>query len=103
MSIFVAVPGSYLKHKRNVWTRQQYKKKAKAKTLRITSQEVNHSEVHISVEKEASKHVVLRHKAPLDWSTTSLRAVIPYVGMALFDQMIMVQYEPIRMRRMGVG
>ena len=97
MPIFVAVPGSYLKYKRNVRTRQQYKKKAKA--LRITSQEVEQSDVYISVEKDG-KHVVLKRKSPLDCVATLLYAIIAFVGII---PMIMVHHELIGMRRMGVG
>ena len=69
---YVAVPGTHLKHKRNVRTRQHHKKK-QAQAQRSTSQvqevehsygqEVEHLDVQISAEK-TSKHVVLHHEAP---------------------------------------
>ena len=46
--------------------------------------------MQVSVEKEASKHVILRHEAPWEWSATSLHAVIPYVGITFFIGMIMI-------------
>ena len=109
MPTFVAVPGSHLKHKRNVRTRQQYKRRkaqAKAKALRVKiqevdhSQEIEHSEVQISVEN-ASKHVVLKRKAPWDCVATLLHAIIAFIGIMV--KPIMIQHGAIGMRRMGVG
>ena len=68
-------------------------------------QEVDHSqEVEYSVRsvENASKHMMLKRNAPWDYVATLLYAVIPCVGMALFDKWIMV-HETIGMRRMGVG
>ena len=109
---YVAVPGTHLKHKRNVRTRQHHKKKAqiKAQAQSIQVQEVKHSygqevehlDVQISAEK-ASKHVVLHHMAPWDWMATSSHAVTPYVEMIMMEPMIMIQNGAICMPRMGVG
>ena len=68
MPIFVAVPGTHLKHKRNVKTRNQYKKKkaqakAQAQAQYVTIQVQEEDSMQITVEK-TSKHVVLYHKAP---------------------------------------
>ena len=115
MSIFIAVPGSHLKHKRNVKTREQYKKKAKAKaqahvTVQVQeaeytqevehTQEVKHS-VRIIVEK-SGKHVFLQS---WNWVTTSPQhaAVISYIEMASFNRMILVQNRAICIPRRGVG
>ena len=93
MPIFIAVPGTHLKHKRNVKTREQYKKKkAQAQHVTVQVQEVERMGIKAYVAEKASKHV-----------TTSLHAVIPWFGMALFDGAFMVQNGAIGMRRMGVG
>ena len=55
--------------------------------------------VRISVEKVASKYAVLQS---LDWSAPHSHAAIPYVGMVLFNGMIMIGGEVWR-PRMGVG
>ena len=102
MPIFVAVPGSHLKHKRNVKTREQYKRrKAQAHHVTIQVQEVERTGIKsYIVEKEASEHVVLQLGA---WSmATSLHAVISRFGTS-FIGTIMVQNGVIYMRRMGVG
>ena len=46
-------------------------------------QEVEHSDVRISIEEEASKHVVLHRQAPWDYVATSPQhaAVISWIGM----------------------
>ena len=85
------------------------KKKAQSQAQRVTTvqvqevdrmQEMEHLGVQISVENEAGKHVVL----PWDYVATSpWHAVISYVGMALFDGMIMVQNGAIWRPRIGVG
>ena len=109
---YVAVPGTHLKHKRNVRTRQQQKKKkAQAQAQRSTSQvqevehsygqELEHLDVQISAEK-TSKHVVLHRKAPWDWMATSSHALTPFVGI-MMEPTIMIQNGAIRMPRMGVG
>ena len=70
MPIFVAVPGSHLKYKRNVRTHQQYKKKAlakaQAKHVTVQVQKEDHIQEIDSVRsvENASKHVVLKRKAP---------------------------------------
>ena len=87
------------KKKRNQKSRNQRKKKAQAQHITIQVQEVEHSDVQISVEK-ASKHVVLQL---WDYVATSWHAVIPWSGMALFSGMIMVQNGAIWRPRMGVG
>ena len=92
------------KKKRNQKTRQHHKKaKAQRVTVQVQEvdhiQEVKHLDGQISVEK-ASKHVVLQ---PWVWMTTSLHAAIPWIGMALFVGMIMVQDGAIWRPRMGVG
>ena len=113
MPIFVAVPGTHLKYKRNVRTRQHYKKKQakQAQAQRSTSQvqevehlygqELEHLDVQISAEK-TSKHVVLHCKAPWDWMATSSHAVTPFIGI-IMEPTIMVQNGAIRMPRRGVG
>ena len=64
----VAVPGTHLKHKRNVRTRQQYKRR---RTLHVTVQssvkEVEYPS-QIRVEKKPRKHVILERTklVPLD-------------------------------------
>ena len=111
MPIFMAVPGSHLKHKRNVKTRQQYKKKAQAQRVTI-QKEMEHLDVQSSGEAAvkctrfgaafpAGKHVFLQS---LDVATSPQHAaVISCVGMALFDEMILVQNGAICRPRMGVG
>ena len=86
-------------------TRNQYKKKAQAQL--VTIQEVKHSygqemdSVRISLEKVASKHVVLQL---WDWMATSLHAaVISCVGMPSFDGMITIGCGIMWRLRMGVG
>ena len=68
-------------------------------------QKVKHSDVQISVEKEASKHAVLHRKALWDWmAASSQHAVVTlWIGMASFNEMIMVGCGENGMRRMGVG
>ena len=104
--IFVTVPGSHLKHKRNVKTREQYKRKKAAQALHVTVQEVDHSQevdsLRISVEKEASKSTVLKRMTLWNCVATSLHAVISRFGMTSFGT-IMIQNGVIGMRRMGVG
>ena len=79
------------------------KKKTQAQRVTATQfQEMEHS-VQISVEKEASKHVVLHRKALWDCVATLWHAVISCVGMTSFGGMIMVQNGAIWRRRMGVG
>ena len=120
MPIFVAVPGSHLKHKQNVRTREQKKKKkAQAQAQRVTIhiqevahiqemdhiQEVKHS-VQISVKKKAGKHVVLQRVQSGAWkmATSPQHAVISCFEMASFiDGLIMVQNGAICMPRTGVG
>ena len=92
------------KKKRNQKTREQYRKKAQAQRVTMQVQEMEHSDVRISVEKEPGKHVVLYRKAPWDCVATSPQhAVISCVEMALFDGMITVLNGAICMLRMGVG
>ena len=107
-------PKSLAKKKRNQRTRQQHKK-AKAQAQRVTTvqvqeadhiQEVEHLDVQISVVK-ASKHEAMAKSfvssVTWHWIPTSAHwhAVIPCVGMALFDGMI--TNGVIGIRRMGVG
>ena len=92
-------PNLLAKKKRNQKTRDQYKRKAQAQAQRVPVQEVEHLDIQISVEKVPSRHVVLKAVTP--WET-SWHAVISYVGMTLFG-MIMIGFEAVRMRRMGVG
>ena len=82
MSIFVAVPGSYLNHKQNVKTREQHKrKKAQAKAQHVTVQVQEVESIQISVEK-ASKYVALQCVQPGAWNmATPLQAVIPWNGV----------------------
>ena len=97
-------PSSLVKKKRNQKTRVQYKrKKAQAQAQHVTIQVQEVDSVRISVEKVASKHVVLKRIPPWDWMTTSLHAVISWFKMTLFDGAIMVQNGAIGMHRMGVG
>ena len=57
MPIFVAVPGSHLKHKRNVKTREQYKKKkAQAQHVTVQVQEFERTGIKAYVAKKASMH-----------------------------------------------
>ena len=105
------------KKTRNQKTRQQYKKKAQAQRVTIQEvehsdgQEVEHSGIRISVEK-ASKHEAFvkstKSAMSVTWNGISTvatsshwHAVISYVGMTLFDGMIMI--GTIGTRRMGVG
>ena len=101
---------SSAKKKRNQKTRNQKKAKAQAQAQQVTVQvqEVDHIQemehsVQISVGNVASKHVVLHHQAPWDWMATSSHAVISWIGMAFFDELIMVQNGAIWRPRMGVG
>ena len=97
---------SLAKKKRNQKTRNQYKKKAQAQRITMVqvqevdhSQEVEHLDVQIGVNQEASKHVVLQ-----PWMTTeSLHAAIPCVGMAFIEGMILIGYGTTWRPRMGVG
>lgn len=98
-------PNSLAKKKRNQKTRQQYKQgeaQVKAQALRVTNQEVEHSEVQITVVENASKHVVLHRKAPWDCVATLLHAIIVFVR-SMIESIIMVQNGTIEMPRMGVG
>ena len=93
-------PISLAKKKRNQKTRNQ---KKKAQAQRVTVQEVDHIQeaehtIQISVEKMASKHVVLQYIWECCW-----HAVISYVGMTSLDGMIMVQNGTIWRPRLGVG
>ena len=94
---FLAVPGIHLKYKRNVKTREQYKRKKAEAQLYVTFQqvqEVKHLDIQISVEKETSKRVVLYRKAPETSIATLLHAVIPCIGI-IMEPMIMIQHETI--------
>ena len=100
-------PNSLAKKKRNQKTRQQHKRK---QALRVTVQEVEHTygqevdSLRISVGKVASKpEAFVKSVTWFGISATSWHAVISYVGMTLFDGMIMVQNGVIGMSRMGVG
>ena len=103
---FIPVPGTHLKHKRNVRTRQQYKKRRMLR-LTVSSQEVDQSDVkeveHHTVEREDSKHVFLL-RSQRDWSTCCWHAAAAAIqSEVLMDGMIMIERWTNGMRRLGVG
>ena len=91
------------KIKRNLKTRQQYKRrKAQSNVMdQSDSQEVEHTYV-ADVKKEASKHVVLYRMVPWDWSVTS-RWHAAIQSDILINGMIMIGCWTNGRRRMGVG
>ena len=66
----------------------------------VQAQDVEHT-VQCSTEKLPKKHVVLLRKAPWDWMTTSLHAVIPLVVIMM--EPFMIESAAICMPRIGVG
>ena len=97
----VAVPGTHLKHKRNVRTRLQYKRR---KALRVTIQEVEH-------EQKPRKHVVLKRTKLIPWdgSYTSLQTSLQqsesccWSAVIQMDGITMVHDETSGMPRIGIG
>ena len=103
----VAVPGTHLKHKRNVRTRQQYKRR---KALRVTIQEMEHSsQVRVEHVNKPRKHVVLKRtkQVPWDGSHTSLQTSLQqseyWYTVIQMDGMTMVSHETSGMPRIGIG
>ena len=112
----VTVPGTHLKHKRNVRTRQQYKRR---RTLRVTIQEVEH-------EQKPRKHVVLERiklvplnqvaTAPSYWHVAirwdgghmSLQPALQrfeycWYAVIQMDGITMVRHGTSGMPRIGIG
>ena len=95
-------PITVKKKKRNLKTRQQYKKRRMLR-LTVSSQEVDQSEeVEHSVKKEASKHISLL-RSQRDWSTCCWHAAAVIQSDMLLDGVIMIGRWTNEMHRMGVG
>ena len=98
-------PITVKKKKRNLKTRQQYKKRRMLR-LTVSSQEVDQSDVkeveHHTVEREDSKHVFLL-RSQRDWSTCCWHAAAAIQSEVLIDGMIMMLSATNGRRRMGVG